>query len=171
MNKKYDIGLILSLGLIIAVGSYWFVKEVPVSGLDHYVDLLGDRLMMLVPKENDKKELAGIYEEFKSQIKENKIDPAEVEYIASAIINLSNTNDTLSLYEAEAVLELSSLINKQRVLKKYEKDIRNKEWQELNKRLEDVHSLEEKFRQQGQTLAKNSYRVDENLNVIMDSRA
>jgi len=64
-QKKRDFGLILSLGLIIVVASYWFVKEVPMDGVEHYVDLLGDKLMALIPEEQAKQEMAAIYDEFK----------------------------------------------------------------------------------------------------------
>ena len=35
MKNKKDYGLILSLGIIIAVASYWFVKKMPTDGVEY----------------------------------------------------------------------------------------------------------------------------------------
>ena len=173
-KSQRDFGFILSLGLIIAVGSYWFVKEMPMDNLEHYVDYLGDKLVSLVPKAQEKEELAQLYEKFKTRVSEKNIDPAEVEQIAAAIINLSNANDSLSLEEAESLLEsVTSDVPMDSVyfvtrpkLGKSEMD-----WEKLQEKLSNVYQLELGL---GQTdlpeIKKPEFRVDANLNVIIDSR-
>lgn len=176
MAQKRDFGLILSLGLIIAVASYWFVKEVPMDGVEHYVDLLGDKLMALIPKDQEKQEMAAIYNEFRKKVKEKKIRPEEVEHVASAIFNLSNTGDSLSLSEAEELIRIAithvppdslGLIHVPDV------EASPEEWKELSERLGKVYQIEEQLKDHVVIPPERPlprYRVDEKLNIIIDSR-
>jgi hypothetical protein len=175
-KEKRDVGLILSLGLIIAIASYWFIKEVPMVGVEHYVDLLGEKLMTLIPKEQDKKEVAAIYEEFRSKVKEKKVRPENVEQVASAIINLSNASDSLTRSEAEALIQIAiKAIPADSVGLVHVPDVEAtpEEWEELNKRLSGVYKIEKSLKDHVIVSPKGSkppYRVDENLNIIVDSR-
>ena len=175
-KKKIDFGLILSLGLLIAVGGYWFVKELPVDGIEYYVDLLGEKLVRLVPKEKEKQEVAQIYADFSNKVKEKKIKPENIEQIAAAIINLSNTNDTLSLAEAEKLMQMAAedISAPSKV-----PNIANlpettaQEWENLNKRLSSVHQLDRQLKEHEVKISDAStikYRVDKDLNVIIDTR-
>ena len=175
-QKKRDYGLILSLGLIIAVGSYWLIKELPVDGIEYYVEFLGEKLVNLVPKEQEKQEVAQIYEDFKNKVREKKIKPENVEQIAAAIINLSNTNDTLSLAEAEklmqmALIEIPLPSDAPEIVDHPEPT--PEEWEDLNERLSTVYKLDERLTDQ-EIISKKTpaikYRVDENLNIIIDSK-
>lgn len=175
-KKKLDFGLILSLGLIIAVGGYWFVKELPVEGIEYYIDILGEKLVSLVPKEKEKQEVAQIYSEFREKVKEKKIKPEEVEQFAAAVINLSNTNDTLSFAEAQQLIE-AALSDIPIVPEIHEStgsvEPKPEEWESLSKRLSTVHQLDEHLKAQQAQKAEPpvlAYRVDENLNVIIDSK-
>jgi hypothetical protein len=176
MKSKRDYGLILSLGIIIAVGSYWFVKEMPTGGIEFYMDKLGDRLMAMVPRDNEKQALAAVYEDFKEKVKDKKIEPEKVEKMAAAIINLSNSKDTLSTQETEALIEItaSSMNSEEEAQAFVRTKPKHQDWENLNERLESVHKLDEKLRQQPvivDTEPRFEYRVDDNLNVIIDSRA
>ena len=175
-QKKRDFGLILSLGIIIAVASYWFVKEVPMDGVEHYVDLLGDKLMVLIPEDQEKQEMAAIYNEFRTKVKEKKIRPEEVEQVAAAIFNLSNTGDSLSLSEAEDLIRIAikhvptdsfGLIHVPDV------EASPEEWEELSDRLSRVYRIEEQLRDHVVVAPKRPlphYRVDKKLNIIIDNR-
>lgn len=175
-EKKRDFGLILSLGLIIVVASYWFVKEVPMDGVEHYVDLLGKKLVALIPEEHEKQEMAAIIDEFKIKVKEKSISPENVEQIASTIINLSNAGDSLSLSDAEALIQIAirgvpadsfDLIHVPDV------EATTEEWKDLNDRLSSVHRIEEQLKHYVIVAPESSmpqYRVDEKLNFIIDSR-
>ncbi len=175
-QKKRDYGLILSLGLIIAVGSYWLIKELPVDGIEYYVEYLGEKLVNLVPKEQEKQEVAQIYEDFKNKVREKKIKPENVEQIAAAIINLSNTNDTLSLAEAEklmqmALIEIPLPSDAPEIVDHPEPT--PEEWEDLNERLSTVYKLDERLTDQEIIIKKTpaiKYRVDENLNIIIDNK-
>ena len=148
-QKKRDIGLILSLGLIIVVAGYWFVKEVPMDGVEHYVDLLGDKLVSLIPKEEDKKEVAAIYEQFRTQVKEKKVKPEDVEQVASAIINLSNASDSLSRDEAEALLRVAVpaiAVDSIGLVHVPDVEASPEEWEELHKRLSGVYQIQESLK-------------------------
>jgi hypothetical protein len=175
-QKKRDFGLILSLGLIIAIGSYWFVKEVPMDGVEHYVDLLGDKLIKLIPKEQEKQELAAIYDEFKVKVKEKKVSPENVEQVASAIINLSNVSDSLTLSEAEALIRIAISdipVENQGLIHIPDVEATPEEWEDLNDRLSSVYQLEEHLSDHVDVVPERpmlQYRVDEKLNIIIDSR-
>jgi hypothetical protein len=178
MTKKRDFGIILSLGLIIAVGSYWFVKELPVADLDYYVEFLGEKLMTLVPQDQQSEELTQKYSDFINKVKEKKVEPEKIEQFAATIINMSNANDTLSLREAEALLDItisSFPAEKGEFDKKYHREPAPapEKWEELNRRLGRVHDLEKQFPKEYVVTPEEpilNYRVDEDLNIIMDSR-
>jgi hypothetical protein len=175
-QKKRDFGLILSLGLIIAVASYWFIKEVPMDGVEHYVDLLGEKLITLIPKAQDKEEVAALYDEFRTRVKEKKLRPENVEQVASAIINLSNASDSLTLPEAEALMQIAIRtipVDSSGLLHVPDVEATPEEWEELNKRLSGVYKIEKSLKDHEIDTPKGSkprYRVDENLNIIVDSR-
>jgi hypothetical protein len=175
-QKKRDFGLILSLGLIIAVASYWFVKEVPMDGVEHYVDLLGDKLMALIPEEQEKQEMAAIYDEFKTKVKEKKISPENVEQVASAIINLSNTGDFLSLSDAEALIQIaisSVPVDSFDIIHVPDIEATPEEWEDLEDRLGSVHRIEKELQNHiifTPETPMPRYRVDEKLNIIIDRR-
>lgn len=175
-QKKRDFGLILSLGLIIAVASYWFVKEMPMDGVEHYVDLLGDKLMALIPEEQEKQELAAIYDDFKTRVKEKKIRPENVEQVASAIINLSNASDSLTLSEAEALIQIAIRevpVDGYGLIHVPEVEATPEEWEELSDRLSSVYQLEEQLKNHiiiAPETPMPHYRVDKKLNIIIDSR-
>jgi hypothetical protein len=175
-QKKRDFGLILSLGLIIVIAGYWFVKEVPMDGVEHYVDLLGDKLVTLIPKEEDKKEVAAIYDEFRTKVKEKKVSPENVEQMASRIINLSNTSDSLTRSEAEALVRIAIRempLDTFGLVHVPDVEASPEEWKELNDRLSGVYQVEESLRDHVIVTPDGPmprYRVDEKLNVIVDTR-
>jgi len=175
MGKKRDYGLILSLGIIIAAGSYWFVKELPNTGMEHYLDLLGNKLVALVPKQSEKDQLSSKYNELKQLVKEKEVRPEDVEKMAAVIINLSNAQDTISLSEAESLLQLASA-GTDSLPKEYEVRVELKplqeKWQELHAQLGAINELDKKLEEMpvisGEVPSKK-YRVDSNLNIIIDS--
>jgi hypothetical protein len=170
--KNLNFGLILSLGLLIAVGSYWFVKKVPVEGIEFYIDQMGEKLMALVPQEQEKQDLALKYDQFKEKVREKKVDPEKVEQMAAVIINLSNAKDTLSLIEAESLIDLAIPILRGEEPLLHIEPV-PEDWIELNDRLNGVYEFEEQLREKKLTLPREpeiTYRVDEDLNVIIDSR-
>lgn len=172
-QKKRDFGLILSLGLIIAIGSYWFVKEMPVTGIDYYIDYLGEKLMRMVPQERDKIELAAVYDEFRNRVKDKNIDPKDVKQVAAAIINLSNSSDTLSLEQAESLLNIALGVlpvdsTVAFPVPEFEQELDR--WEELNEQLRAVKELEEKLIESPVVAPREpGYRVDENLKIIIDT--
>jgi hypothetical protein len=175
-QKKRDFGLILSLGLIIVIAGYWFVKEVPMDGVEHYVDLLGDKLMTLIPKDQDKEEVAAIYNEFKTKVKEKKVSPENVEQVASAIINLSNASDSISLSEVETLIRIAvpaMSVDSVGLVQIPDVEASPEEWEELNKRLSGVYHIQESLEDHVIVAPEDPrprYRVDKGLNVIVDNR-
>lgn len=172
-QKKRDFGLILSLGLIIAIGSYWFVKEMPVTGIDYYIDYLGEKLMRMVPQERDKIELAAVYDEFRNRVKDKNIDPKDVKQVAAAIINLSNSTDTLTLKQAESLLNVALrefAVDSAIIFSPEGSEPDKEKWEELNERLSAVKELEEKLIESPVVALRGpGYRVDENLKIIIDT--
>ena len=175
-KSKYDIGLILSLGLIIAIGGYWFVKELPMNGVEHYIDLLGDRFMSLIPKGQEKQEIAQIYDQFKNKVKEKKISPEHIEQVASAIFNLSNMSDSLAFDEAEALMRRAVReipVDSEGTMSIPDIKVSPAEWEALNDRLSSVYQLDELLQDKVDSISVRvmpPYRIDKDLNIIIDKR-
>ena len=175
MGKKRDYGLILSLGILIAAGSYWFVKELPTDRMEYYVDILGNRLVELVPKPSEKEQLSTKYNQLKEMVKEKEVHPEDLEKMAAAIINLSNSQDTLSLSEAESLLELAtaredSVMEKHRAPAEIQR--LPEKWDNLHARLDAIYKLDQKLKEEpvaNALPAPKKYRVDSKLNIIIDS--
>jgi hypothetical protein len=176
MVKKRDFGLVICLGILIAAGSYWFVKELPTDSMEYYMDYLGERLVNLVPKKGEKESLNIKYDQLKTLVKEKEIEPENIEKMAAAIINLSNAQDTLSLKQAESLIAIAGASlsdGKQESGEKQKIEPLPEKWENLNARLGTIQELDKKLREKpvisGQHPGRN-YRVDSRLNIIIDSR-
>ena len=127
-------------------------------------------------KEQEKQELAAIYDEFKNKVKEKKVRPENIEQVASAIINLSNMSDSVTFAEAEAIIRIAIPeipVDSHGIIKIPDIEATSEEWEALNDRLSSVYKLEELLHQQVGVIPERPmprYRIDKKLNIIIDSR-
>ena len=111
MWKAFKNIVILFLILIVSAGIYWLVyldKESKGDVLEYAMSLLGNDLMAMVPESIDKKEVRERYDELVSHAKQQKIEPAQLETLASNIMNLRNSQRTITPQQAEAILHFST---------------------------------------------------------------
>ena len=105
--KGKDTGLILSLVFIIAVGAYWLMLDLRNNNFDQYLSLLGEKLLAMIPESSEKRTIENMFTDFKQDVKEKKITPEQVEQVAAGIMNITNMSDTVSVDEAQAILDIA----------------------------------------------------------------
>lgn len=81
-------------------------KEVKQDVLEFSLNLLGDKLLGMVPESAEKDVVKAKYEEFKQQALERKLQPTEVEEMAVNILNASQLETELTPTQAKAVIQL-----------------------------------------------------------------
>jgi len=89
---------------------FWLVfldKESKSDVLEYSLNLLGDKLLAMVPENSDKSSVKNLYDSFVKQAKAKEVAPEQVEHVAANIFNLSNLDTTLTPEQAEAVLKYS----------------------------------------------------------------
>jgi len=109
MNALKKIGLFL-LTITLTLFIFWLVfldKESKSDVLEYSLNLLGDKLMAMVPENSDKSSVKNLYDSFVKQAKAKEVAPEQVEHVAANIFNLSNLDTTLTPAQAEAMLKYS----------------------------------------------------------------
>lgn len=176
-----DIGLILSLAFILTVGGYWLIQYLKQENIDHYIGLLGEKLLAMVPESSEKRTLESMFKTFEKKVEEKQVAPEQVEKIAADIMNITNITDSLSFEEAEAILNIAQvpaekgaenqIIKLKPVLPV--KPIDEKRWQEMRKRVKSVYLFHEKLnnRIKERSIESNvMYHADKDLHIILDSK-
>jgi len=100
------IGLFL-LVLIISAGIYlvfYAEKEVRQDVLEYSLTLMGNKLLAMVTDGVGKNKLTELYEGFKQKAKQGNVAPEQIENVAASILNVSNTESSLTPQQAEGVL-------------------------------------------------------------------
>ncbi len=100
------IGFALGI-LIISAGLYLVLysdKEVQQDVLEFSLNLMGDRLLAMVPEGADKNKLSELYEGFKQRAIKGIVASDKIENVAANILNVSNTETTLTSQQAEGIL-------------------------------------------------------------------
>jgi hypothetical protein len=95
------------LVLIISAGIYlvfFAEKEVRQDVLEYSLNLMGNKLLAMVPDGVGKNKLTELYEGFKQKAKQGDVAPVQIENIAASILNVSNTETSLTPQQAEGVL-------------------------------------------------------------------
>lgn len=138
--------------------------------------------MAMVPEGAGKASLGQLYADFLNQVQKREIAPERVESVAAGILNASNSRETLSPKEAEAVIRLAMNLPERDSLMRppavpeVPEPLRDKQWQALEGRLKKVFEFNEKlhgkrreadFRHQispGQL----HFRVEGGIKIVMD---
>ncbi len=100
MKKVKDLTFSLMLIFVVAIGIYWLMVELQKDYLDHYLSLLGEKLIELVPESSEKRSLKTFFDDFKTQVENQEVTPEQVEKVAAGILNISNLKDSISVAEA-----------------------------------------------------------------------
>ena len=109
MDALKKIGLFL-VTIALTLFIFWLVfldKESKSDVLEYSLNLLGDKLMAMVPENSDKSSVKNLYDSFVKQAKAKEVAPEQVEYVAANIFNLSNLDTTLTPAQAKAILKYS----------------------------------------------------------------
>ncbi|MFZ5517307.1 MAG: hypothetical protein ACOY90_11750 [Candidatus Zhuqueibacterota bacterium] len=94
----------------ITAGIVWLVfldRDSQKDVLDYSLNLLGKKLLAMVPDDEEKKQVQKVYDDFVTQAKQQEVAPEQIETVAANILNISNTEKTLTSDQARALLEIS----------------------------------------------------------------
>jgi hypothetical protein len=179
-KKVKDLAFSLALIFLIAVGVYWLMVEMQKDYLNHYIGLLGDKLIALVPESSEKRTLQSFFDDFKKQVENQEVTPDQVERVAAGILNISNLKDSISVAEAKAVLRLGESMPDSQMRRRPDVGaVRSKRsasresevrWRDLGERLESIYKLDQKIKAMPDSI-KPLYRFDGNLNIVIDDQA
>jgi len=161
IKKARELGFSIILIFLIAVGIYWIMEQLQKDYLDQYINILGDKLLAMVPESSEKEALTDLFGQFRTQVEKKEISPEQVEKVAQDIYNLSNISDSISFAEASALIRVPEL---EKVPEPTPDDY--KRWRKLERRLETVYKFEEKAKH----IDELHYQVDGELNIIVDSK-
>lgn len=179
--KKAAQGVGLALFILLGVVAVYNLAIKPrIVNLDQYVELLGDKLLTMVPEGSGKEKLAGIYQGFLERVRNREVDPAQVERVAAGILNLSNAHETLTPEQAEAIMRLASAMPEIDSVRKAPTPFpspTSREWDNLGKRLEVALEFNEKMKEIPTPPKKREkplttqvmFRVDNGLKIVVNS--
>ena len=105
------IGFVLA-ALIISVAIYltfYAEEEVKQNVLEYSLDLMGEKLLALVPDGTEKNKLTELYQDFKERASKGNVAPQQIESMAANILNTSNTETELTPQQAEGILRSALL--------------------------------------------------------------
>ncbi len=166
--------------------------------LEYSLNLLGDKLMRMVPDANDRAAVKNIYDKFVSQAKAEEIAPEQVEQVAANIFNLCNLDTMLTSEQAEAVMRYSLAMplkldrpdekadellatHPKRVIDLGKnapavKRITKEKWVELGQRIKELNKFNEEMKKAIQQYhwkkhekeLSTHYRIEPGLKVVID---
>jgi hypothetical protein len=105
-NALKKIGFLM-LTLVLTAGIYWLVfvdKATRQDALEYSLNLLGKKLLAMVPDTTDKQPVQTLYDQFVQQATYQQIPAERIERVAANILNLSNADAAVTPEQAEAVL-------------------------------------------------------------------
>ncbi|MCH8874135.1 hypothetical protein IH824_15425, partial [candidate division KSB1 bacterium] len=105
------IGFVLA-ALVISVAVYltfYAEEEVKQSVLEYSLDLMGEKLLALVPDGTEKNKLNELYQSFKERATKGNVAPQQIESMAANILNTSNAETELTPQQAEGILRSAML--------------------------------------------------------------
>jgi hypothetical protein len=104
--RGYGILIACSVAILI---SLLFYQEYKQDVLAYSLELVGDKLVEMSPKDEDKATISAIYDAFKERVLAKEVPPSQVGHIAANILNLDHNGATLTPEQAAAMLEPSLL--------------------------------------------------------------
>lgn len=106
VNALKKIGFVM-LTLLLTAGIYWLVfvaKTIRQDALEYSLNLLGKKLLAMVPDTADRQPVQTLYDQFVKQATYQQIPAERIERVAAHILNLSNADAAVTPEQAEAVL-------------------------------------------------------------------
>ena len=103
-----DIGVYLVL-LVVVTGGIWLYNNYKEDVLGYSLDLLGDKLLAMVPNEKDRGAIKEMYAKFSNDVRDQQVAPEKVETVAANILNLSQSNAKLNPDQVQAILYLNEI--------------------------------------------------------------
>lgn len=196
--KKIGFFLVTIAITAVIVWALFLDKESQQDTLSYSLNLLGDRLMAMVPESNDKASVQELYDKFVTQAKQQEVPPEKIETVAANILNVSNMEQEITSEQAKALLEVS-LSNPVKIERGATDSIEIQvmaktspvivippppekvkaqvgDYQKLGDRLVVVCESNKEMREAMREYAKNMkahqmhYRIDKDLRLIMDEK-
>jgi|GEM_PF-1300509 len=105
-----NIGFFLLVGVITLIIFLLVVQDQQVKNnvLDYTLNVLGGKLLAMVPEGTGKELVRERYESFVNQVKNREVTPAQVEQVAANILNASNVDHKMSPEEAVLILSVEA---------------------------------------------------------------
>lgn len=166
--------LIFSLIIIVIVAVYSVANKYQESNLDEYVYWLSEKLIELVPEEERNPALAEARLEFEEKIKKREIAAKELQFLASDILNLSNSRRMLTPAEAESIFNIYVIQPSRPVISKPDTNlphISDHSWEVVEDKLKRVYEFETKIADSlFQKVPQIEFRVNADLKIIADKK-
>jgi hypothetical protein len=186
MKKTWsNITLGLSLVFICGISIYFILQKIKGENINTYLDFLGNKLLAMVPEKQKKDEVAVLYDRFKQQVEDKKVEPAEVERFAAEILNLGNIADSMRMKKVEETMartlgipEAMIAENGQSLDKRTHRGelahrANEQKWLELEQRLKKIYQFEENLKnnqKEKELIDRGLFKYDSNLHIIVDGR-
>lgn len=177
------IGFFLAV-LLISAGIYLVMyaeKDVQQNMLKLSLNLMGDKLLAMVPEGADKNKLTELYEDFKQRVINGSVAPEQIENVAANILNVSNTETTITSQQAGGILRLAMVapVPEVSAIGHVEPPPipEHPEWENLGQRVkimfefnEQMHdAIKEQPEKRREFLKQIHYQVKDGLNLVVDT--
>ncbi|HDP98625.1 MAG TPA: hypothetical protein ENN22_05520 [bacterium] len=201
MNKALkNIGVfVIAISLTAVI--FWLVfldKESQEIVLEHSLNMLGNRLLAMVPDGAEKGGVKQMYDNFVKQASAREVEPEQVEQVAASILNLSQLDTVITPEQAMAVLRFSleAPVKIERIDRMHEpiqgeagitadsssifspRDVAEfqEKWESLGERIHQMyqfnHDVTDAIKNQAKQMRENQlqlfYRVDDGMRVVID---
>jgi hypothetical protein len=176
------IGIIIFIGIGL-IPIYQRFVEPQIDHINQYAELLGNKLLAMVPEGSGKENLAQQYQEFLEKVKKREVEPERVERVAAGILNASNAAEMLTPKQGEAILHLAfytppaDSTNVAAAVNPLPETPAMEEWAKVGERLKYTFDFQEKLQQQPVDPHKHlqlprmmEFRCDNGLKIVMDSK-
>ena len=104
IKKIRDLSFTIVLIFLIAIGIYWIMEQLQNDYLDQYINILGEKLISMVPESSEKRALSEMFDQFKTKIEKNEVSPEQVEKIAADIFNFTLLSPSAAVNQATAMV-------------------------------------------------------------------
>lgn len=175
------------LVIVLTAVFYWIIfldKAEKQQALEHTMNLLGDKLMAMIPDTAEKDSVEMLYQDFLKETQARNVPPETVERVAANIINLSNLDTVITPEQAKAVIKLSMtppLPPEPGRMPKAPAEptsgvMTPEQSHELNERIQKIYAFNESFRhtmRPSRTSDRDSHhrpqvKVDQQMRILID---
>lgn len=173
-------GVLIACSLVLLAGLVIY-QEFKQDVLAYSLELVGDKLVDMSPKQEDKAAIAAIYDTFKERVLAKEVPPAQVEHVAANVLNLNRNGAVLTPEQAAAMLEppmLSIAASDAAPGPSELQPISPDSWQDVGERIKKACEFENRVQEivrvsQAEGLALKEqihYECKDGLRVAMDAK-